>query len=90
MGAFERLIRSCDRLAEKSMGRIDFHKACVINKIGLTAPEIDYVFDLLVQGQKDLKIENWTSRIFDDALNPLQLIRELVFAENMDVDDVLF
>jgi len=37
-----------------------------------------------------LTLEHWQSRIFDDALNPLQLIRELVMAEGMDADDVLF
>ena len=35
-------------------------------------------------------MEHWLAKIFDDALNPLQLIRELVFAEQMDATDVLF
>ena len=70
-GAYQRLIRSCDRLAEKTMSRVEFHKAVVINKIGLTAPEIDFLFDLLTAGKNSLTLENWTTRIFDDALNPL-------------------
>ena len=29
----------------------------------------------------------WASKIFDDAMNPLQLIREIIMADNMDADD---
>ena len=61
------------------------------NQVGLTAPEIDFLFDLLTSQQgTELKLEHWTSKIFDDALNPLQLLRELVQAENVDADDLLF
>ena len=63
------------------------------NQVGLTAPEIDFLFDTLTGNSKQeivLKLEHWTSRIFDDALNPLQLLRELVQAENLDPDDLLF
>ena len=77
------------------MRRLDFHKAMVKNQTGLTAPEIDFLFDLLAARSKpsqepELRLEDWTSRIFDDALNPLQLIRELTQAENLDADDILF
>lgn len=42
------------------------------NQVGLTAPEIDFLFDLLTGQQgTELKLEHWTSKIFDDALNPL-------------------
>ena len=61
-----------------------------MNKILLTAPEIDFLFDLLGQNSEIITLDNWLSKIFDDALNPLQLIRELVFAEQMDSNDVLF
>lgn len=63
------------------------------SQVGLTAPEIDFLFDTLTGNLKkdiELKLEHWTSRIFDDALNPLQLLRELVQAENLDPDDLLF
>jgi len=74
---------------------MDFHKAIVKNQVGLTAPEIDFLFDVLTGSDKsshdsDLRLEHWVARIFDDALNPLQLIRELTQAENLDADDILF
>ena len=53
----------------------------ITNKLNLSAPEIDFLFDLLGQGSELLNMDHWLSKIFDDALNPLQLIRELVFAE---------
>ena len=59
----------------------------------MAAPEIDFLFDTLLQkhaSQDEVRVENWLSKIYDDALNPLQLIRELVLAENLDGDDVLF
>jgi len=67
----------------------------VKNQVGLTAPEIDFLFDLLAPSSTgpqvaELRLEHWTARIFDDALNPLQLIRELTQAENLDADDILF
>ena len=46
-GAFQRLIRAADRLEQKSLSRVDFHKSLIINKASLNAPEMDYLFDLL-------------------------------------------
>ena len=43
--AFERLVRSSDRLHQKTLRRVDFHKAFIINQAGLTAPEIDFLFN---------------------------------------------
>ena len=89
-GAFERLMRSVDRLAQKTFRRVDFHKAMITNQVCLTAPEIDFLFDLLGQNGELVTLDHWLAKIFDDSLNPIQLIRELVFAEQMDATDVLF
>jgi len=83
-------MRSVDRLAEKTFRRVDFHKAMITNSVCLSAPEIDFLFDLLGQNGELVTMDHWLAKIFDDALNPLQLIRELVFAEQMDSNDVLF
>ena len=77
------------------MRRVDLHKALVKNQVGLTAPEIDFLFDVLTGTTRssnwaELRLEHWVSRIFDDALNPLQLVRELAHAENLDAHDLLF
>lgn len=55
--------------------------AMIQNQIGLNAPEIDFLFDLLGNNGDSVSMDHWLAKIFDDALNPLQLIRELVFAE---------
>jgi len=47
--AFERLLRTADRLVQKTMRRPDLHVASVMNGVGLTAPEIDFLFDILSQ-----------------------------------------
>ena len=90
--AFERLVRCSNRLRERTLRRPDFQLAAVDSGMGLTQPEIDFLFDLLAQGShvKEVNHELWTKRVFDDALNPLMLIREVVVAEGMDADDVLF
>jgi hypothetical protein len=74
------------------MRRPDLHVACVMNGVGLSAPEIDFLFDILSQSSTASEISQtqWASKIFDDAMNPLQLIREIIMADNMDADDVLF
>ena len=60
--------------------------------MGLNQPEVDFLFDLLAAGShsKEVTHDLWCKRVFDDALNPLLLIREVVVAEGMDADDVLF
>ena len=63
------------------MRRSDFHKAIMTNGVGLTAPEIDFLYETLCASQgalMELTIDNWTSKIYDDITNPLQLIREVV------------
>jgi hypothetical protein len=66
--------------------------AAVENGMGLTQPEVDFLFDLLASSShvKEVTHEMWSKRVFDDALNPLLLIREVIVAEGMDADDVLF
>jgi hypothetical protein len=61
------------------MRRVDFHKAIILNRIGLNAPEIDFLFDILTEGQEvNINLDHWSSKIYDDVVNPLQLIRECV------------
>lgn len=50
------------------MGRVEFHKAMIVNQVCITAPEIDFLFDTLT-GQNRLSVisyENWASYIYDD------------------------
>lgn len=56
-----------------------------------TAPEIDALFDML-DTKKDgaLDVEEWKSRIYEDSLNPLQMLREVIIKNNITPDDVLF
>lgn len=90
--AFERLVRSAGRLREKSLRRHDLHMSLVDNNVDLTAPQIDFFFEVLTNDvtSKEVYFEQWKSKIFDDALNPLSMIREIIVAEGMDADDVLF
>ena len=45
--AFERLVRSAGRLREKSMRRSDFHFSLVDQGVELSAPQVDFLFDVL-------------------------------------------
>lgn len=89
--AFDRLIRTVDRFGVNTLRRVDLHKACIVNRVGLTAPEIDFLYDLLLNGSEgDVTFEQWSSKIYDDVVNPLQLIREVVHSQNINDDDLLF
>lgn len=72
---FERLLRSANRIGQRTLHRYEFHKAVVENGVKLTAPEIDYFFDILT-GFKNLSStllgqEQWNSKIADEKGNPL-------------------
>lgn len=91
--AFERLLRSVDRLSQRSLRRYELHKAAVSNGIKLTAPEIDFLFDVLT-GFKNLPTtllgqKQWTTKIFDESGNSLQVIRALMQKENIDRDKAM-
>lgn len=89
--AFERLCRSVERATTQSLRRVDLHKACIVNRVGLTAPEIDFLFaTAAADGALEITLNHWTGKIYDDVSNPLQLIREVVHSQNLDVDDILF
>ena len=45
--AFERLLRSVSRSQQKTLRRYDFQKAVKAEEIGLSTPDIDFLFDLL-------------------------------------------
>ena len=70
-GAFERLIRSADRFHEKTLRRVDFHTALVSERLNLSAPEIDFLFDLMAGSKTEVTQELWLAKIYDDVHNPL-------------------
>jgi hypothetical protein len=88
--AFERLLRSSDRFEQKTLRRQELHKAMLSNSAQLTAPEMDFLFKLLSVGKHEFGLEQWLSKIYDDCINPLQLIRECVQSQDMNVDDILY
>lgn len=89
--AFDRLVRCVDRFGINTLRRVDLHKAFIVNRVGLTAPEIDFLCDLLLDNSAgEISFEHWSSKIYDDVVNPLQLIREVVHSQNINEDDLLF
>lgn len=72
------------------MRRMDFHKAIIINQVRITAPEIDFLFNLLAGQGSEISETGWSGYIYDDVQNPLQLIRETIQATGMNTEDVLF
>lgn len=74
-----------------NLRRVDFHKAIIVNRVGLSAPEIDFLYDLLTEHTEiNLTYDHWSSKIYDDVTNPLQLIREVVHSQNINEDDLLY
>ena len=75
------------------MTRLDFHKA-INNESELSrfsAPEIDGLFNLLDMNEDgELDVEEWKTRIYEDSMNPLQMLREVVSSNNLTPDDLIF
>ena len=89
--AFEMFLKSTGRLLQRRLTRLDFHKALSHTELRLSAPEIDGLFGILDSKQDgELDIDEWKDRIYEDSLNPLQMLREVVANNNLSPDDLLF
>mmetsp|Transcript_23065 Transcript_23065/g.22459 ORF Transcript_23065/g.22459 Transcript_23065/m.22459 type:complete len:459 (+) Transcript_23065:1720-3096(+) len=91
--AFEHLLNATSNTLSKKLARLDFHKALkgVPELSAFSAPEIDALFNLLDLNQDDqLDLEEWKTRIYEDSLNPLQMLREIVSHNRLTPDDLIF
>ena len=65
---FELFLKKADKLAKKTLTRVDFHK--VLNDCGFrfSAPEIDGFFNILdYKNDGELDFDEWKSRIYEDT-----------------------
>lgn len=71
--AFDSFCRIVGRHTDKKLDRESFHRAMKTQEIGLTAAEIDSLYDLLLkESSKDLlDVDLWLNRIYEDGDNPL-------------------
>jgi hypothetical protein len=61
------------------------------NDVGLSGVQIDALFSALTpDALSDLDLKMWQSRIYEDGDNPLQMMREVVQANQLTQDDLLF
>ncbi len=75
---------------EKTLTRIDLHRSFTMVGIEFSAPEIDALFNLLdLNSDGVIDLDEWKSRVYEDNVNPLQLIREVVNANGLTSDDLL-
>lgn len=91
--AFELFCKSTGKILQKRLSRLDFHKALnnVVELSKFSAPEIDSLFNLLDMNQDgELDIDEWKTRIYEDSMNPLQMLREIVSSNNLTPDDLIF
>lgn len=82
------------RYLQKKLTRVDFHKALNHeSELGskFSAPEIDGLFALLDMNQDgELDVDEWKTRIYEDSLNPIQMLREIIAQNRFTADDLLF
>lgn len=78
--AFDVLCRSIGKMHDnKKLTRAQFHRACTMNEVGLTAAKIDSLFTTLCsEANGEIDLNCWQARIYEDQDNPLQYIREIV------------
>lgn len=90
--AFEKFLAYTDNIVRRRLSRVDFHKAILSAGLKeLRAPEIDALFNLLdLNEDGELDLDEWRSRIYEDSVNPLQMLREVVNVNRLTSDDLLF
>lgn len=89
--AFELFLKRTNKILQKRLSRSDFHKVMNGQEFRFSAPEIDGLFQTLdVNQDGELDVEEWKSRIYEDSLNPLQMLREVVQNNRLTADDILF
>jgi hypothetical protein len=86
-------LKATGKMLSKRLSRVDFHKA-INNDSKLSkfsAIEIDSLFNLLDLNQDgELDVEEWKARIYEDQMNPMQMLREVVSNNNLTPDDLIF
>lgn len=89
--AFDALCRSVGKFHEKRMNRPQFHRACTMNEMGLTAAKVDSLFTVLCsEANGEIDFNAWSARIYEDGENPLQMIREIVLKYGLTQDDLMW
>ena len=70
--------------------REDFHRALKIERFQFSAPQVDYLFDVLDRNRdNELDQAEWAFKVYDDFRNPLQLIREVLAANDIKGEELL-
>lgn len=88
--SFENLLRLAGKQREKELSRFDFHKALLAAGLKFSAPEVDQLFATLDHDNSGvLTVSKWQVRIYEDAQNPLQLLREVIQVNGLTADDLL-
>ena len=89
--AFELFLKKTDKILQKRLTRSDFHRALNAFDFRFAAPEIDGLFKLLDHNNDgELDVEEWKGRIYEDSLNPIQMLREVISQNRISSDDLLF
>ena len=69
---FEMFLKHTNKVVQKKLTRVDFHKALSLCNLQFSAPEVDGLFYLLDLNQDgELDLDEWRSRIYEDCHNPL-------------------
>jgi len=88
---FERFLKLANRIVEQKLSRVDFHKAIQLSGLHFSAPEVDGLFNMLdINADGELDLFEWKTRIYEDTVNPLQMLREVVTNNKLTSDDLLF
>ena len=70
--------------------RDDFQRCLKSEGFPFSAPQVDYLFDILDKdGNNEIDHSEWSFKVYDDFRNPLQLIREVLNANDIKGDELL-
>jgi Ca2+-binding EF-hand superfamily protein len=70
--AFELMLTKTNKVIQKKLSRVDFHKALADLDLKFSAPEVDNLFKVLdVNNDGEIDLEEWLGRVYCDSSNPL-------------------
>jgi hypothetical protein len=77
--AFELMLTKANKVLQRKLNRVDFHLALSDLDLKFSAPEVDSLFKVLdINNDAELDQDEWEARVYCDAANPLQMLREIV------------
>mmetsp|Transcript_28903 Transcript_28903/g.27805 ORF Transcript_28903/g.27805 Transcript_28903/m.27805 type:complete len:184 (+) Transcript_28903:1666-2217(+) len=88
--AFDQILKFNKSIYTEHFGQEQFREAMKKEGLPFTLTQLDFLFKALDRNNDGLvDWDEWNAKVFDDFRNPLQLLREIVFANEISGEELL-